>query len=171
MTKYNKYLFLFVSALCILGWEACTQDRQPCLTPKIASLNIKSVRITSRIDTTPIDTALPAAFFVAMTAKGDKGVIYPPQSAFTISLSSVTDSCQWAVTADTAAGNKYDTLTFYYKRQLQFISNACGFAYFYDLSKVNTTHNFIDSLRVTNTSVTNNVNTNHLQVFIHPNFP
>lgn len=169
MTKGNKYIIWLVLILFLAGAAACKQDRLPCLTPKIASLNLHTVRITSHADTTKVDTVLQSATFIAITNSGNKGIIYPPQASFTLSLSSVADSCQWAVAADTVNLN-YDTLTFHYSRNLQFISNACGFAYFYNLTDVRSTHHFIDSLRITNINVTNNVNTSHLQVFIHPNF-
>jgi hypothetical protein len=170
MTDFRKYLLLILM-LGSLAWQACTQDRQPCLTPKIASLNVRSVRISSSTDTTAIDTALHAAAFVALTDGGLKGLIFPTQSTFTLSLSSIADSCQWSFITDTTRGvSLVDTITFRYKRDLQFVSNACGFAYFYNLLGVYSTNHIVDSLRITNTSVTNNVNTSHLQVYIHPNF-
>lgn len=169
MTKYAKYGFYLLPVACALQWAACTQDRQPCLTPKIASMNVRTVRITSRADTTARDTAMPSSVFIPLTTTGAHGAKYISQSAYTLSLASVADSCKWAVANDTL-GTAFDTISFYYDRQLQFISNACGFAYFYQLKNVSATHHFIDSLRITNPNVTNNVNTSHLQVFIHPNF-
>jgi hypothetical protein len=125
---------------------------------------------TSDTATVFVDTALPAAFLVAFTDSGEKAIIYRNQTAdFTISLSSVSNSCKWGFTTDTT-GNHLDTLTFFYQRKVQFISNACSFAYFYTLDSVQTTRHMIDSLLITNTNVTNNVNTTHLHIFIHPDF-
>jgi len=164
--KYNIFLFAF----CCLAWMACTQQRQPCLTPKIASLNMVCMHKTTDTATVFADTALPTALLVAFTNAGSKGIIYPYQSAnFTISLSSDSDYCKWGFTTDTSGGN-LDTLSFFYQRRVQFISNACSFAYFYTLDSVHTTHRMIDSLHVINTNVTNNVNTTHLQIFIHPDY-
>lgn len=142
---------------------SCTQERLPCLTPKIASLNIECVHHNT--DSTTIDTALPAAVFGAMTATGIKAEIFPLQSNFTISLSSVSDTCRWIFTTDSLKYN-VDTLSFYYRRSLQFLSNACGFAYFYSLDSVHTSHFNIDSVLITNTSVTNNANIKQLKIYI-----
>ena len=161
----------------VFTWLAasCTQERQPCLTPKIASLNIRFVHFTSDTATANFnnaqDTGLPHAQFVAMTGSGLEGRQYTvPTAFFTISLSPVADSCQWMVRADTVSTRPYDTMTFYYQRQVTFLSNACGFTNFYSLDSVHTTHSSIDSVILTNRSVTNDVNTRQLKIYMHPAF-
>ncbi len=95
MIKENKYHLLWI-ALCCMIWVACTQQRQPCLTPKIASLNMECMHKTTDTATVFIDTALPAALLIAFTDSGAKEIIYPNQTAdFTISLSSVSTMCKW----------------------------------------------------------------------------
>ncbi|MBC7552510.1 MAG: hypothetical protein H7257_00875 [Taibaiella sp.] len=156
--------------IAFLPLFSCTAERQPCLTPKTASLNIKCVHFSTDTATTTVDTALPMAVFGALTAKGTQSVIYKgASSAFTISLSPVADSCQWLVTTD-SLNFPFDTLGFYYERKLKFLSNACGYTYFYALTSVTTTHNNIDSVIITNPSVTNDVNTKQLKIYIHPSF-
>jgi len=170
--KYkSNSVIIMVLALCVVfGVASCTQEREPCYTPTIASLNIECVHYTSDTATTVLDTALPKAIFGALTNNGVKAVIYPQTANFTISLSSVANSCQWIMSTDSVA-YPFDTLSFFYQRKLQFLSNACGFAYFYSIDSVHFTHNQdIDSIQITNTSVTNNVNTKHLKIFIHPDF-
>jgi hypothetical protein len=166
MTKHTKYLPVFFLVFCYVLFAACTQERQPCLTPTTASLNIKTIRFRNGA-AQPSDTALPAAVFRALTATGVKGFIFSRRSDFVISLSPVADTCTWAMTTDTT-GTAYDTLTFYYKRLQQFISNACGYAYFYNLDSIRTTRHNIDSIQIINANVTNNVNTGNLQIYIHP---
>ena len=169
MISKTKYQLLLI-AICSIVWAACTQQRQPCLTPKIASLNMHCIHKPSDTATIFADTALPTTLLTAITNSGAQSFIYRNQNAsFTLSLSSVSDSCKWAITTDTF-GNHPDTLTFFYEHKLQFISNACGFAYFYNLDSIHTTHLMIDSVQILNTSVTNNVNTKHLQIYIHPDF-
>lgn len=175
MTKKNKYRILIPVILCSIIWIACTQQRSPCLTPTIASLNIECMHKASDTSTVFIDTALPAAFWVAFTNAAPKYFLYNTQNAdFTLSLSSVNDTCKWGITTDTTFNTinstNIDTLTFIYQRELQFISNACGYAYFYHLDTVYTTHIMIDSVHIINRSVTNNVNTKQLQIYIHPDF-
>ena len=169
MISANKYLLILLLAISCIAWVACTAERKPCLTPKTASLNLACMHLRTDTATVFSDTALPSAVFFAMTTAGEKGTIFPLQSSFTISLSPDTTFCQWRFTTDTL-NTKFDTLSFFYKRNLQFLSNACGYAFFYTLDSVQTTHLIIDSLHIINTSVTNNVNTKHLQIYIHPDF-
>lgn len=168
----SQWRLLLTLLLCI-GGMACTQERQPCLTPKIASLRLRFVHFTSdSLAAAHItsDTGLPKAIFVAVTGGGNKGLIATaPTTTFTISLSSVTDSCQWLFQADTTVTDP-DMLTFYYQRKLQFLSNACGYAYFYSLDSVHNTQNNVDSVKITNSGVTNDVNTTHLSIFFKRNY-
>ncbi|MCF8451232.1 MAG: hypothetical protein K9G49_15265 [Taibaiella sp.] len=164
MIKTGKYLLVIVlSAMLILS---CTQERMPCLTPKTASLNVKTVRVNS--GSVALDTPMPSALFVPFTGSVLTGIIYPQTASFTLSLSPLADTCLWAFAPDTAAGSMFDTITLRYNRQLQFVSNACGYSYFYNLLSVQSTNHSIDSILITNTSVTNDVKKSHLQVYIHP---
>lgn len=164
----NNKLPIGISLLLALVLAvSCTDERQPCMTPKTPGLQIHAQHV---IDTVTSDTALPAALFVPLTDSITHAEVYSPASYFNITLSPVADSCKWLMAADTAAGNLIDTISFYYHRNLTFLSNACGFTYFYELTSVVTTHNIIDSATITNTSVNNNAQTSHLQVYIHPNY-
>src|SRR4051812_4799919 len=132
MTNIFKNPGIIFSALYILALVACKHERQPCFTPKTAILNMRTVHFRAPGDSGIVDTALPAAVFGAMTTDSLKGSIYPRQSNFILSLSTVADSCRWMFTTDSFKQD-LDTLTFYYSRKLQFISNACGYTYFFDL--------------------------------------
>lgn len=166
MTKLLKYLSV---VFIVLVFAACKQQRQTCLTPKFATLNVETMHIP-----TPgaafADTAPPFPTFVAITNSGEDISNYSRQSTFTLSLSPLADSAQWLFKTDTAGAVIFDTITFHYKRNLQFLSNACGYVYFYLISTVSTTHNIIDSVHIANANVTNNVNTKHLQIYIHPDY-
>ena len=172
MIRIDKYLLFTVVGLCGLGWAACTQERSPCLTPLVASLNMETMHLLTDTSTIFVDTALPAAVLRPVTnTKNDSGTLYPQQSDYTISLSPDDTVCKWIFTTDSAY-YAFDTLTFVYQRSLQFISNACGYTYFYTLDTVytNTAHKIIDSLLIVNKSVTNNVNITHLHLYIHPDY-
>ena len=151
--------------LCVMLAMSCTQERQPCLTPKVASLNMKCLHKLSDTSASFVDTNLPRAFFGCLTATGTRYFYYTTRlSAFTISLSPDADSCTWLITNDSLV-NDFDTLHFSYQRNLQFLSNACGYTYFYSLLSVSTTHNNIDSVVITNPSVTNDVNIKQLSLY------
>jgi len=174
MTKPGKYLFIILVALLVIGWLACTQARQPCETPLTASLNMEMEHLISVTDSTFVDTVLPGAEFIPITRIPNRAPdtdIYPPGTLFTLSLSPIDTMCQWAFTTDSAkTGTTFDTFTFYYQRSLQFVSNSCGYTYFYNIDTVVSTHHNIDSIHILSKGVTNNVNTTQLQICIHPDY-
>ncbi len=172
MTKGIKYRSLIVMALCCILWAACKQERQECLAVTTASLSMRCLHKQTDTSTVFVDTALPVARLVAFANTRTDTIKYrTQQSIFALSLSTVADSCKWGFTTDTTDTGPMDTLTFYYTRNQKFISNACGYTYFYTLTGAKTTTNvMIDSVQIINNSVTNDVNKRHVQVFIHPSF-
>ena len=181
---------LVMMGICAL--LACNQERQPCLTPTTASFNIEFIHLTTDTSTAAVDTSLPSAAFVPLSPIGNKYIyFYPQQATFTLSLSAETDSCKWAFVPDSANRSlqpdgtlsqwmslmfqdslisQADTLTFFYQRNLTFLSNACGYTYFYTLDSAHSTSHNVDSVKISNTSVTNNVNTTQLKIYIHPDY-
>jgi hypothetical protein len=119
--------------------------------------------------TVPVDTTLVGAYFCPVTLTGTDTVKFPQSATFTISLASNANSCIWLFTTD-SLHSRFDTLEFFYQRQLQFLSNACGFAYFYNLDSFHTSHYNIDSAHILANSVTNNVNTTQFKIYIHPDY-
>ncbi len=169
MTDKDRYFLLLATGFTLLGADSCTQERQLCLTPKVAIMNMQTVHFSDSTLLTVVDTALPAAVIGALPDSVKQLTLYNTGSLFSLSLSPAADSCKWLVTTDSLKYS-YDTLTFYYQRNLEFLSNACGYTCFYTIKTVSTTHNNIDSVQITNTNVTNDVKTKHLRVFFHPNF-
>lgn len=53
-----------------------------------------------------------------------------------------------------------DSVTFYYKAQPWFVSEACGVVYYYHIDSIKYTHNFIDSVAVPGMLITNADRTN-----------
>ncbi len=169
-SKFSGWLSKWLMALCTcIAISGCNAERDICLVPKTASLTMQFVHFPTDTATATKDTALPHALFGAITTRGVQSVYYTTSgSVFTISLSPDTNYCQWLITTDSLV-NPIDTISFSYDRKLQFISNACGFANFYTLKTVQSTHYNIDSVQITNPSVTNDANaTKQLKIFIHP---
>jgi hypothetical protein len=167
MTKRGIHLFLVF--VCITAFAACTQQRTPCYEPKIVSVSIGTYRIA---DTVAVDTALPDPRFYCLDTIIDQTIT--SKNKFAALLSPFADSTRWIlVTAfdDTTGGaipdpvEAYDTITFYHDRKLNFISNACGYVFYYDLADVKTTYNSIDSIVLLNKSVDNNANAEHVKIF------
>ena len=63
-------------------------------------------------------------------------------------------------------GLLYDTLTFYYSRELRMISPECGFAFLFDIRELNNTSNFIDSLSLIDPKL-EDIEAEHLQIFVY----
>lgn len=155
--KYFLSAFLFSFLLF-----ACNQERDPCLQPTTVSCRIRTIRPLT--DSTVADTLLKNPLWVAIDSLN--GIQYPAGTAyFSLLMSPITDSCRYSLQPDTASIVK-DTLTFYYKRKLQFLSNACGYTYYFSLLNINTTNHLIDSVKINNADVNGNVNSpEHVQIY------
>ena len=64
-----------------------------------------------------------------------------------------------------------DTLQINYKRELTFISHACGFTTDYTVEGINSSNNRLDSVIVTNQIITRNQNEEHVKIYFSPADP
>jgi len=159
---------LLVAILALLFVYSCKkEERDPCLQPRTTELHAKTMR---RADsgTAVIDTLLPYPLLRPLSGQVTQYVYRfgrRPTQPLAMSLSQVADSCRWAIQPDSAAGTLSDTLTFYYTRQPRFLSNACGYTTFYDITDYRTTTHAIDSVILQNASVTNDVNVINFRIY------
>lgn len=80
---------------------------------------------------------------------------------FRLPLSPDFDERSFVVANDTIL----DTLTFKYSSKLNLINTVCGFVPNYTIEKVETTHNFIESIRLENDDV-NTDEKNNIKVYL-----
>ena len=158
----TKTVFLLLIIAVVI--TACnSNDENPCLLPQTTSLRIGSYQNTDTSNAI-FDTALPHPIWIAI----DSGVRiqYAEKSnKFALTLSPLADSCRYVLQPDSAI-QSYDTIVFYYEKNEQFLSTACGYTYFYNLLSLKTSFNNIDSVVIKNPVVNNDVNTpEHIQVF------
>jgi hypothetical protein len=156
-------LFLVLIGSFFLLLIACEQERDPCLQPITATMRVIAKQPLT--DTTSIDTLLPhPVWFRVDTAIG---LLYSKETArFSLLLSPLADSATYVLAPDSAAIASKDTLTFFYERKLQFLSNACGFTYFYSLQKIRSSSHNIDSVKIVNNDVNLNASSpEHVQIF------
>ena len=160
---WEPLLKLFVlSVLAVTVFSSCEQERDPCLQPTTVYLRLRTLQ--PETDTTFRDTLLPGPRWTAIDP-GVTLVFGDATASFNLPLNSLTDSSVYALQPDTSLMS-FDTVTFHYGRRLQFLSNACGYTYFYTLQRVSTTRHNVDSVRVQNNDVNSNVNTpEHVQVY------
>jgi len=165
MTRRKAAFILFI---CLLAtcYISCTQERDPCLQPKIMLLRIGAYQ---RVDTATTDTSLPHPFVAAIDFNDSIKAVNDGSAAtskFSVYLSPQADSARWLIWPDTALSvNTADTITFYYDKSLQFLSNACGYTYFYNLHSVHTTNHSIDSAVISNYSVNDDASKEHLKIY------
>lgn len=169
MTKRYRYWLPALLLIC-LGWLSCKQERAVCFEPVNATLRMgayQGIEVDTGIVVT--DSSLPKALIIALDTP--KVQIYAPDRAskFGLLLSPHADSTRFIIMADSAQISipaLYDTVTFYYQRRLEFLSVACGYTYFFTLGdRVRTTNNYIDSVQVVNSNVTNAANVEHVKIF------
>lgn len=170
MTRRGIHLFLVFVFITIIA--ACTQQRTPCYEPKIVPVTMGGYRMQ---DTIAVDTSMPDPLFYCLdTPIQQVRSATKPNSYYPI-LSPFSDSTRWVLvpdikTTDDSADTQtpvefWDTITLYHSRRAEFISNACGYVFYYDLKDVKATRNTIDSIILLNKSVDNNANTEHIKIF------
>lgn len=78
------------------------------------------------------------------------------------------DSIRYSFRTDTTS-NVFDTITFYYEPTLHFISNNCGYNYFYSIQKVTHTTHMLDSFAIPNSNVTDDAQIENVQLYFKRN--
>jgi hypothetical protein len=78
------------------------------------------------------------------------------------------DSIRYSFRTDTTS-NVFDTITFYYEPTVHFISNNCGYNYFYNIQNVKHTTHMLDSFAIPNGNVTDDAQIENVQLFFKRN--
>ncbi len=163
MIKVSLFLAGMICAIMVL--QSCTkEEREPCLQPRTTVLRAHTVR---RADTGSAlkDTLLPNPQLLPLNGGSVQYVFGGIKRLrnFTFSLSNVADSSRWVLRPDSAVAVQ-DTLTFYYQRQLRFLSNACGYTNFYNLQRVTTTRHAINEAIIVRPDITTDANVENLRI-------
>lgn len=160
--KQNKSWLTFG---CAIAWffAACTADRNPCLEPKVPKVHVACYQFKTD---NYVDTALPNAIFVSLDIDSARYWYWAAKtiSKFDLVLSPLRDTARWILQADSAF-SPIDTLTFVYERKLKFISNACGYSHDYLIKEIISTNQNIDSVRVSNNSVTTKAGIENVKIY------
>ena len=125
---------------------------------------------SSRLDSTIVsyrDTLLPRAKMV--TIDDNQFAFYPFGSASRVSvaLNPETKDLSYQLQFDSTIA-AYDTLTFFYRPVLHFISNACGYTYYYSIDSVHFTTNELDSIAYNDRNVTNEAGKTNIRFYFFP---
>lgn len=152
-----------IALFCITSVFYSCQQESVCLTPQVVVTNASFAKRDTA--NTIRDSVLKGGrvFF------GEATIYYNDiisNSAFSFPLSPNKDSIRLYVQTDTTniLPSALDTISISYTRTLAFISVACGYQTFYEIKKVSTTGNQIDSVAISNPGVTNNLSIKHLRL-------
>ena len=160
----TKLRYPAIVACAVAALQACTkEERDPCLQPRTTLLRAHAVRHDS--SGAQVDTLLPNPLLFPLSRGGIRYVYggVKRTSSLSFSLSNIDSVSAWILRPDSAVASQ-DTITFYYDRQLRFLSNACGYTYFYNLQRITTTTNLIDSAILQRPDVTTDVNVQNLKL-------
>lgn len=177
----RKHIPALLFVLSVIA-SSCTQQRPPCVEPILVSLrfSVLSTHWDSAIGgRVTFDTILPYATLGTVGAAQNTIYYFGSTAQFSLLLNPNKDSCTWFLSQDSGR-IPVDTITFHYSRALQFLSNACGYTYYFNLTTTPTTPNLqnnivlnpfdtlhkIDSITIENAGVTNNVNVEHLKIYV-----
>lgn len=179
--KYYLMVSVIVSATVYFG--ACTTEEPECYEPKnVTAFSQYAYRssdsidrpviiggdtiIIRELDTTYRDTFLPISLFRVVNEDSVFQFMGVESNIGGFYLNAAKDSIQYLFTPDTSLVNVFDTLTLHYTPLLHFISNNCGYNYYFNINEVQSTKRFVDSIFIVNNSVTNDINTRNLKLIL-----
>ena len=154
-----KYISGIIAILLLTVFAACEDETKTCDQTLISDLgiNFKKDSLNGFVNK---DTIWPKVTLMALNK--DTLLSNAPRSSVFISLSPTSDTSRYYLKLDST--KVADTLTFRYKRKPNFVSAGCGFATFFTLDTVISTHHTIDSIHINNKEV-NSTNDTHLSLF------
>lgn len=146
----------------VLFVVSCSQSNT-CLSPKVVSL--RTGFYYQNTDSTRKDTILNSAKFIVGTDTTFYQLILNSRNSFAVTLPQTSDSFAMYFAIDTlsAPPGSIDTMQLYFSRKLHFISTACGYETYYNITNLTFTKHLLDSVILNNASVNNDVNLQHLQ--------
>jgi hypothetical protein len=159
-----RYRHVFI-LLCMMLLVACT-DRNACLTPKTVAL--RAGFYVKPTDSVSKDTLLENANVIFATPTSFFGFNLKQSSRFQSSLSATADSAVIYFQSDSTNldPSTLDTINVYYSSKLNFVSTACGYEYYHTLSKVNSTHQIIDTITISFAEINGDANKEHMAIFL-----
>jgi hypothetical protein len=163
MIKLSLSISAVLLLLVVLGCGK--ESRDPCLQPRQTLMRAHAYRHADT-GSAILDTLLPAPVLIPLSGQAVQYYyLATPRSArLSFTLSGVADSSRWVVRPDTASALQ-DTFTVFYDRQLRFLSNACGYTYFFNLKQIAYTRHALDSAVIARGDVTADANVEHLKLY------
>lgn len=191
MQLKRRHLLWLTPALFagLWGWTSCETKDQECYEPSLVRTTNRFYYFDTMTEQVVIDTVngttitkdslmikvydslMPAAEMQIL----DEDSLYTlygteaGSNIMRIALNPGKDSTRYTFRVDTLS-TTYDTITYYYTPLLHFISNSCGYNYYYTVNDVKFTRNLLDSMRLNDNNVTNDINITNVQLYFKKNF-
>lgn len=158
----GKSSLLFVLVALI---SACN-NRTTCLTPKTVAL--RSGFYVMQNDTLQKDTLLVNSNVIIDGASSLFGFNLKKASKFQTSISPSANQVTMYFQSDSTSiePETLDTIQAFYTSSLHFISTACGYEYYHTLNGVKSTHNIIDTVKISFPELNGDANKEHLVILL-----
>ncbi len=174
--------FKYIAGLLLLAavFSACEPDEPECYEPDNIATNLNFIK--KQVDTVHIvdsvtgmsrdsfvitfpDTLMrsPRAFSLNYS-NGINIIAQPNSGGIAVLMNPDSNVIAYRVQYDSTAFEA-DTITIFYQASLHFISNACGYTYYYHIDSVTGTRNVLDSVFILNDAVTNEASTRHVGLY------
>lgn len=156
--KLSNSILLFCTLYFIIWLQACTPDEQ-CRKESIVNMEINFYD-KSTLKKTPIDS-------ITIYGVDNDSILYNNQknvSSVALPLQKTKNETQYVF----KNGKYNDTLTIQHTNSNNFISIECGCFVYHNITGIDFTHTWIDSIAIINPDVTTtNYEDEHLQIFMH----
>jgi hypothetical protein len=141
-----KFNYVYLIVLVVVS-AACSQQA-PCLKNSTVAARVK---YRTTVDTLTRDSVL-AQSFLAYPALSAQAASFGVSSAGALLNSSNVNTTLLFSTDSNAT--LQDTIVVYHKKQLNFVSKACGYNYFFSIDSINYTTNILKSISLRDSLVT-----------------
>lgn len=169
--------YILAVALVALVFIACEPGEPQCYEPNNVSCNLNILRkhIDSDTDTVQgrivitnkasyLDSfVITARAFLLNDTTNPIVISIENYNTFSVLLNPDTNHIRYKLQFDTTKDN-FDTLNIFYHSNLHFISNSCGYTYYFGIDSVQSTYNFLDSIYISNNAVTNSASDRHISL-------
>ncbi len=159
----RKRIYILTGVLAMMvAYSSCEKIKPTCAVPLQALVKANFYQIDTNGNEYPV--ALPNAY---IGAQGNDS-LYVNGAALqnvALPLSPNTDAVNFFIKTDSTAVT--DTLRFSYDKELKFISNTCGYTYFFTLKSASTGGATIDSVKIIRAAVNNSTNDQNIKIYFH----
>ncbi len=151
----RKTFSKLITLIVCIEMTACTDQYTICSQSKNSNLNAAFRTISNNSD---VSFSASSLYMINLTTGNLQFDQKPGISAVSSNLSLLLDSTSFAIKV--SATMPADTFTVYYNRAKLFLSLECGEIDVFNINRIKTTKNSIDSIKVLNAAVTNDFQSN-----------